>query len=117
LRNLMINPETNDLDMDSQNAFKLIEGDDELVQAVGIAFKTAKGSWFLNPDHGFDRTTVQTKIYDEAAITDALYETALQDDRVDQVEDIQFDYDKANRNLSVDFNFKKTDGSTVEGGI
>jgi hypothetical protein len=117
LRNLYINPATNDLEFDSKNGFKMIEGDDELTQAVGITMKTAKQSWFLNPEHGFNRSVVQAKIYNEADVTDALYDAALQDERVGQVENIKFDYDKASRKLTVDYVIKKADGSEVEGGI
>lgn len=117
MKNLYINPMTNDIEMDSNKSFKMVEGDDELIQAVSITFKTAKGSWFLNPEHGFDRSVVQTKQYNETAVTDELFETALQNERVDHVNDITFDYDKASRKLSVDFKFTKVNGETVEGGI
>lgn len=118
MRNLLIDPETNDIAMDDQKSFKMVEGDDELIQSVGVVFKTAKGSWFLNPDnHGFDRTTVQTKVYDEVMVTDALFEAALQEDRIANIEEITFDYDKQKRKLAVDFKFNKADGSTVEGGV
>ena len=95
----------------------MIEGDDELVQSVSVAFKTAKASWFLNDQHGFNRAVVQSKVYNETIVTDELYETALQDDRVNQVNDIAFDYDKQNRKLSVNFSFTKQNGETVEGGV
>lgn len=117
MKNLYINPATNDIEMDAQNNFKMVDGDDELVQSVSVAFKTAKGSWFLNPEHGFNRAVVQTKVYNETIVTDELYETALQDDRVNHVNDITYDYDKQNRKLSVDFNFTKQNGETVEGGV
>ncbi|WP_369355616.1 DUF2634 domain-containing protein [Lysinibacillus capsici] len=119
MKNLYVNPATNDIELDGQNSFKMVEGDDELVQAVGITFKTAKGSWFLNPKgHGFDRTTVQAKQYDESLVTNALFEAALQDERVENIQDITFDYDKANRKLSVDFKFtKRGTGEIIEGRV
>lgn len=118
MKNLYINPANNDLELDGQNAFKMVQGDDELVQAVSETFKTAKGSWFLNPGHGFDRTTVQAKQYDETLVTNALFEAALQDERVENIQDITFDYEKATRKLAVDFKFtKKGTGETVEGRV
>ncbi|HHB1907140.1 TPA: hypothetical protein ACOQ31_004814 [Bacillus cereus] len=119
MKNLYINPANNDLELDGQNSFKMVHDDDELVQAVTVTFKTAKGSWFLNPNgHGFDRTTVQAKQYDEALVTNALFEAALQDDRVENLQDITFDYNKAIRKLSVDFKFtKKETGETLEGRV
>lgn len=119
MKNLYINPATNDIELDGQNSFKMVEGDDELVQAVAVTFKTAKGSWFLNPKgHGFDRTTVQSKQYDESLVTNALFEAALQDERVENIQDITFDYDKEIRKLSVDFKFtKRGTGEILEGRV
>ncbi|MEK5110996.1 hypothetical protein [Bacillus sp. FSL R5-0677] len=118
MKNLYINPATNDIELDMQNGFKMVEGSDELVQAVAVAFKTAKGSWFLNPKHGFDRTTVQAKEYDESLVTNALFETALQDERVENIQDITFDYKKEHRKLSVDFKFtEKETGAVLEGRV
>jgi hypothetical protein len=118
VRSFYLNPETGDIEFDRRKSFVMVEGDDELVQSVGIALKTNKGEWFLNPDdHGFDRTVIQSKKYDEAEVTDALYETIFQDPRVSTVEAVTFDFDKASRKLSVGFTFTKQDGETVEGAI
>jgi hypothetical protein len=117
VKSFYINPSTGDIEFDGQNSLKMVEGDDELVQSVAIAFKTNKGEWFLNKEHGFDRTVIQGKNFDEIVIQDELYETAYQDDRVNTVEAITFEHNRAERKLKVDFKFTKKDGSIVEGAI
>lgn len=117
MKSFYINPSTGDLDLDAQNSIRMVEGDDELVQCVGLTIKTNKNEWFLNPDHGFKRSVVQTKKYDEAEVNVELYDAVLQESRVDTIEDVTFVYDKANRRLSVDFKFTKQDGEIVEGVV
>ena len=39
MKNLYINPATNDIELDGQNSFKMVEGDDEIVQAVAVILK------------------------------------------------------------------------------
>lgn len=117
MRSFFINPTTGDLDLDGQNNIRMIEGDDELVQCVMIAMRTNKGEWFLNPDHGFNRSVVQTKRYDEAMVSDEVYEAVLQEDRIVTIDELKFDYDRQTRQLKVDFKFSKEDGEMVEGVV
>lgn len=117
MRSFLIDPSTNDIVMDGQNNFKMVEGDDELVQCVRLTIQANKEEWFLNPDHGFRRSVVQAKKYDPAEVNVELYDAVLQEDRVDSVEDVTFDYNKTSRHLDVDFNFKKPDGSVIVGRV
>lgn len=117
MKTLYINPTTGDIELNGQNSFKMIEGDDELVQCVAMRFGANKGEWFLDRDFGLDRSVVQTKNYDEVMVSDALYETALQNERVASVEEITFDLDKENRKLNIDFQFAKEDGEIIGGSI
>lgn len=95
----------------------MVEDDDELAQCVALTLKTNKGEYLLNPDHGFDRTTVQVKNYDQTVVTDAISAAILENGRVDKIESIDFNFDAASRNLSVDFAFVKPDGTTVGGSV
>lgn len=117
MKSFYIDPNTNDICLDGQNNLKMVEGDDELAQCVGLTFKTNKGEWFLNPEHGFKRSVVQTKNYDQNEVYDELYEAALQEDRVNAIDEVNFDYDQTTRKLKIDFKFKKQDGSLVEGVV
>lgn len=117
MKSFYINPSTGDLEFDGQNNFKMTQGDEELVQCVSLTLKTNQGEWFLNPEHGFDRSVVQTKKYNEVMVNDAVNEAVLQDDRVRNIDNVTFDYNKAKRHLSVDFSFYKKDGSLIGGGI
>lgn len=117
MKSFYINPATGDIELDGQNNIRMVEGDAELAQCVSITLKTNKGEWFINPDHGFDRSIVQVKNYDPVEAQDALYEAVLQEDRVATIEDVVMDYDKANRHLKVDFKFRKENGELVEGVV
>lgn len=117
MRSFYIDPSTGDIAMDGQNNMRMVEDDDELVQCIGLTVKTNKKEWFLNPDHGFNRSVVQRKRFDQAEVNVELYDAVLQEDRVDTIEDVAFDYDKINRHLKVDFSFKKQSGETVRGVV
>lgn len=117
MRSFYINPATNDLDFDGSNNIKMVDGDDELIQSIKLIISTNVGEWFLNPEHGFDRSILQSKKVDESQATDALYAAVLQDERVATVDNIEFDFDRVNRKLDIKFTFTKKDGETVEGGV
>lgn len=115
MRTFYINPATNDLELDGSNNFKMVEGDEEILQSVRLTIQTNINEWFLNPDFGFDRYMIQGKKIDEDLATDAIYEAILQDDRIEIVDDLTFNFDHSTRKLKIEFKFTKVDGDTLEG--
>lgn len=117
MKTFYINPATGDIELDGQNKHRMVEGDAELVQSVRETFRTNQGEWFANPEHGFLRSVTQTRHYNEDAVREEIYNTAYQDERVENVDRIDFEYDKARRKLKVDFEFTKEGGGTVRGNV
>ena len=117
MKSIYINPATNDIDFDGSNNLKMIDGDDEIIQCVKMIIKTNLGEWFLNPDHGFRRAVVQGKHVDYNEAIEELYAAVLQEPRVAAVEDMQFRYDAAIRELTIDFAFRKHSGEVLTGRV
>ncbi|WP_061567257.1 DUF2634 domain-containing protein [Geobacillus stearothermophilus] len=90
----------------------MVEGDEELAQSLQSVFQTNKGEWFLNENHGLDRTPFLTKKFDEALATDAIAEAAAQEERIQRVENVSFHREE--RSLTVDATFIKNDGQPLQ---
>ena len=106
-----------DLQLDGQNNLRMVDGDDEFMQCITETLKTNAGEWFLNPLHGFDRFEILGEKYDQERAINALFAALMQEPRVDRVENIELEFDRANRRLSVKYAVIKTTGETVEGGV
>ena len=90
----------------------MVEGDEELAQSLQTVFQTNKGEWFLNENHGLDRSPFLTKKFDEAMATDAIAEATVQEERVQRIENISFKREV--RSLTVDATFIKEDGQPLQ---
>jgi len=109
---------TGDLVFDGQNDLELVEGDDELMQCVADILTTNLGEWFLNPEgHGFPRYEVLGEKFNREEITERLVAAVLQEDRVESVEEITWEFDRKERKLSGSFRVVKRNGEVVEGGF
>jgi hypothetical protein len=106
-----------DLQFDGQNNLIMVDGDDELIQAVTEIIIVNAGEWFLNPLHGYDRFEVLGQKFDRDRAIDSLYAAVLQEPRVDRVENIELDFDRSGRHLDIKFEFAKANGEIVEGGV
>lgn len=94
---------------------QMIEGKDEIVQAVERTLTTRLGEFFLDTSHGFDYETVQKKGYSEEEIKDAVREAVLQDDRIISVDSVDVTVDRSSR--SVNIRFTATGDETIEGEV
>jgi Protein of unknown function (DUF2634) len=90
----------------------MVEGDEELAQSLESVFQTRKGEWFLNENHGLDRSPFLVKKFDEALATDAIAEAAAQEERIQQVESVSFQ--REGRSLKVNATFIKSDGQPLQ---
>lgn len=90
----------------------MVEGDEELAQSLRTIFQTRKEEWFLNENHGLDRSPFLTKKFDESLATDAIAEATAQEERIQQVENISFKK-REGRSLTVDATFIKNDGQPL----
>lgn len=104
-----------DIVIDGQNNIALISGDDELMQQVNEVLRDNVGEWFLNPLHGFERSEVQGKNFDNNRVIDAIYNAMLQIEEVNRIENINLDFDRKNRKITIVYNFTKSDNQAVNG--
>ena len=89
----------------------MVDGDEELAQSLEMVFRTRKGEWFLNEQFGLDFGPFLTKRFDEALATDAVAEAAAQEERIQQVESVEFE--RSGRKLTVRATFVKSDGQPL----
>lgn len=90
----------------------MVEGDEELAQSLQSVFQTRKGEWFLNENHGLDRSPFLVKNFDEALATDAIAEATTQEERIQRIENVSFK--REGRSLTVDATFIKEDGQPLQ---
>jgi hypothetical protein len=90
----------------------MVEGDEELAQSLRTVFQTRKEEWFLNSEHGLDRSPLLVKKFDEVLAADAIAEATVQEERVQRIENISFK--REGRSLMVDATFIKEDGQPLQ---
>jgi hypothetical protein len=90
----------------------MVERDEELAQSLQTIFQTRKEEWFLNSEHGLDRTPFLTKKFDETLASDAIAEATAQEERIQRIENITFK--REGRSLMVDATFIKEDGQPLQ---
>lgn len=104
-----------DLVFDGQNNLVIVEDIEEEAQSIERILTTNKNEWFLDVDFGLDYQAIQGKGKDKESIALAIIEAIHQDDRVEEIEYINIDFNRKNRNIKVDFRVKMKSGSTIEG--
>lgn len=114
MKTLYLNSE-GDLEFDSNGELKMVSDKDELVQEVRLTIQTNLGEWFLDPELGFDYSTVLVKKPDYELIRGSLTEAILQVERIDRVDTIDFNFDRSERNLSIHFVATSNEYGEIEG--
>lgn len=104
-----------DLEFDSNGELKMVNRKDELIQEVRVTIQTNLGEWFLDPEIGFDYSTVLVKKPDYEMIRSVLTDAIMQVDRIDRVDTIDFNFDRSERNLSIHFVATSNEYGEIEG--
>lgn len=112
---LKIDPATNDLVFDGQNNLVMVEGEDEIVQSIRLLLGTNTGEWFLNPQHGLVYEHLQVKVPDMERIRAEVMLALDQEPRISEVEDLQIDFDRQSRMLTICFRTTTQNGDVIEG--
>lgn len=94
----------------------LIEGADELKQAVEHNLYVRLGEWFLNETVGLSREYFEEKPPSKKRITAELTRAILYDERVKEIVSLDLDYNPRERTLYVDFVINTEEG-VVDGEI
>lgn len=92
----------------------MVEGADELRQTVYIGMQTNQGEWFLNPEIGIRHASFVGKKPNDEEMRAEIIRGAMQDERIQSVEDIAIERDTRARKVSVTFRAIATSGETVE---
>ncbi|MFB7260361.1 MULTISPECIES: contractile injection system sheath initiator [Bacillati] len=93
---------------------EMVEGDEELKQALEMILKIRLGEFFLEENVGLDRTHLLTKQFDEELAHYDIVEALMQEERIEEISEITFSLDKTKRLLTVSVTVKKIDGTTIE---
>lgn len=94
-----------------------VEGSDELRQSVYIGLQTNRGEWFLNPEIGIRHAAFVGKNPNEEEMRAEIIRGAMQDERIQSVEDIRIDRDSQKRKLTATFRAVSASGESVEGEV
>lgn len=93
--------EDGDLAVDVNGDVPMVEDIDELAQSCRLALNMWKGHWVLDEDEGLDRDSVLTKGFDKNLATAAIRDCLLEDPRITDLVECNFDLDKKTRVLNV----------------
>ena len=91
-----------------------VEGSDELRQSVYIGLQTNRGEWFLNPEIGIRHAAFVGKNPNEEEMRAEIIRGAMQDERIQSVEDIRIERDLKNRKLIASFRAVAASGESIE---
>lgn len=117
MRTIYINPNTGDFELDGQNSLKMVEGDDAIRQGIWMILTTNLGEWDLEPDLGFARFNILGHKFNEDEAVSELTAAILQNEHVSAVEDVQMDFDRQARKLTINYRAIKSAGGEIEGAV
>jgi len=95
----------------------MVEGADELRQTVYIGMQTNQGEWFLNPEVGIRQSAFVGKKPNDAEMRAEIIRGAMQDERIQSVEDIKIERDTRSRKLTATFRATAAGGESIEGEV
>ncbi len=113
MKTLLLN-DTGDLEFDGQNNLRTVEGPDEKLQSVRLLLGTNTGEWFLNLLHGLSYFELLGQKPSEELIRAAFLEAFEQEPRIEEVLELSFEFDRAQRHITVYFRVRM-DGEEIEG--
>ncbi|AVM69059.1 hypothetical protein C3V36_07285 [Lachnospiraceae bacterium oral taxon 500] len=105
----------NDLVLENGD-FKIISGEDEILQSLERILTTRKGEWFLNEEIGLDYSELEKKEVDQELLRLSVIEAVLQEERVQEVLDLIIEWDRAKRALKLSFNLVLKGKGDLYGG-
>jgi len=88
----------------------MVESIDEIRQAVEHNLYIRLGEWFLNESIGMDRAPFERKDYDIREITTEVTRTILEEERIDEVIDIDISHDDRTRLMCIRFTAHTQEG-------
>lgn len=95
----------------------MVDGPDEETQAIRLTLTTNTNEFFLNIFHGLAYEYLLVKNFDEERARIEVLAAINQDPRVRDVLELTFDFDRANRKLSINFKVLMDSGNVSEGEV
>lgn len=95
----------------------MIDGSEEIVQAVRIVLGTNLDEWFLDPDAGTDYDALLEKKPNEDLIRDAVSAALDQVEQINSIEELDIQFDRISRHLTVRFVAIGLNGERVESEV
>lgn len=80
-----------DFEQDDKGSVAMVNGLDEIAQSCMIALNTRKGGWVLDTNEGLDWGAVIGSNVHDQFVTAAIRETLLEDPRIDDIHDVDFE--------------------------
>lgn len=115
MKDLRLDPVTNDLEISNFSFGLTTDFIDSLMQRLRIKFKFFLGEWYLNITKGvpyFDKILVKNPDLAEIA---AIYKVLiLSDEDVKELTEFTVDFDQALRKYKLDFKILSTNGDEIE---
>jgi phage baseplate assembly protein W len=114
MKSLLLSQASNDLAFDQLKRLRMVDGQDEDVQAVWLELSTGQGEWFLNLMHGvpwwqlLDTQASQERIRAEVLV--AIYRT----ERVSKVTSLDITVNRATRVATINWEGIFADGTTTQ---
>lgn len=111
----MISPKIvdGDLVIDGNGDIVMVEGDEELAQAMEMTLQTRKGEFFLELEHGLVFDNLLGKEVNQEQARDDIIEVVSQEDRIASVKEVSFVDDWKNRTRLVSLKLQKDNGETL----
>lgn len=97
-----------------KNKIKMVDGVELIRQTVQTVLGTNKNEWFLNIDEGIDFNNILGKKKNDEIIRNEIIQGLQQVDSSFVLETFNYDFDRKNRKLTIDFKAKNSDGETVD---
>lgn len=93
---------------------QMVDGTEETCQCVERALTTRQGEFFLDTEHGLNHEEFKKKNFSDEIIKMEVIETALQEERLEKIDNIEIDYDSINRSAKIKFAGVLKNGTLIE---
>lgn len=96
---------------------ELVHGDDLVVQNLKHLFRQRVTEWLFNEQQGFRHEETWEKKIRRPVIVQAVYDCAYQEPQVEEVTNVDYEYNKIRRLLKIYFTARLKSGITIEVNI
>lgn len=96
------------------NSFKIISQIDEIDQYIRTVLNIRKGEWFLDTELGLSHENILGKDFDKNKIEFDVIEALRQEERVEDILELDIKFDRQDRKLSIYFKITTSENKIIE---